>query len=796
MLPAAPAWARGSCEQPAGGPAPPENAKDIIVIYEGDAEEWALYLSEVFSHVVKMEATLLYCLENCSLRDLDLLNLSSYKCKLLILSNSLLENLSPKKGQFLKNILFSSESVVTLLCGMKSSDQFYKLLNISRSRWEISTEQGPEEYISVIESIIFGGSADYLEITVPPDLRKEQSGQTNERKEAGEFLEASGSTIPQAVVLPAEIPCENPGEIFIILRDEVTSDAVEVEFTSNSKCIRTQPALWNKSVWSMKALDFPAGSVNVDVYVDGIIKATAEIKYYTTQKAMKCLLGAAGPRDDVYQSDIDKLDDILTSTFKHEIPYYEFQSLQTEICPQKEHSYFKELPTLLHCAAKFGLKNLAVHLLQCSGATRASKIKNLEGSDPAHIAERHGHKELKKIFEDFSIQEVSRDNEQENHYEESITSFSTCFPTVQSPALHHKSWPYRQKAEEAKGNEMAEEEKEHESGMEAEHSPPEVDSESENQYDDLYVFIPGDNPEDNSQEPLVCPRPPLPPPRPVTTAFQPEKPHFPVQGKLLEGQMERSQSWCDFSARYETGSDSEEEKKEDEKGREEEEDPYTFAEIDDSEYDTILASRSIKKKAGSRSFIMNRPPAPTPRPTSIPPKEETTPYIAQVFQQKAARRQSDNDKFHGPKKQVVIKTLLMKTPFSHIVDRGRMESQTFSTVRNCLAAGQEELILLQEKVKNGKLSMDEALEKFKHWQMGKTGLEIIQQEKLRQLRDCIVGKRPEEENVYNKLTIVHHPNGNESAHSESMLHNIPFGSKLPARPQVEKDFGFCCRKDH
>uniref|UniRef100_A0AAA9TL40 B cell scaffold protein with ankyrin repeats 1 n=2 Tax=Bos TaxID=9903 RepID=A0AAA9TL40_BOVIN len=624
------------------------------------------------------------------------------------------------------------------------------------------------------------GSADYLEIIIPPDLRKEHSGQISEGKEVEELSEASGSAISQAVVLPAEIPCENPGEIFIILRDEVTSDAVEVEFTSNSKCIRTQPALWNKSVWSMKALDFPAGSVNVDVYCDGIIKATAEIKYYTTPKAMKCLLGAAGPRDDVYQSDIDELDDILTSTFKHEIPYYEFQSLQTEICPQKEYSYFKELPTLLHCAAKFGLKNLAIHLLQCSGATRASKIKNLEGSDPAHIAERHGHKELKKIFEDFSIQEVSRDNEQENRYEEGITSFSTCSPTVQSPDLHHKSWPYRQRSEEAKVNETAEEEEEHESGMEAEHGPPEVDSESENQYDDLYVFIPGDNPENNSQEPLVCPRPPLPPPRPVTTAFQLEKPHFPVQGKLLEGQMERSQSWCDFSARYETGSDSEEEKKEDEKDQEEEEDPYTFAEIDDSEYDTILANRSIKKKIGSRSFIMNRPPAPTPRPTNIPPKEETTPYIEQVFQQKAARRQSDGDKLHGPKKQ----------------DRGRMESQTFSSIRDSLAAGQEELILLQEKVKNGKLSMDEALEKFKHWQMGKTGLEIIQQEKLRQLRDCIVGKRPEEENVYNKLTIVHHPNGNESAHSESMLHNVPFGSKLPARPQVEKDFGFCCRKDH
>lgn len=94
--------------------------------------------------------------------------------------------------------------------------------------------------------------------------------------------------------------------------------------------------------------------------------------------------------------------------------------------------------------------------------------------------------------------------------------------------------------------------------------------------------------------------------------------------------MERSQSWCDSSARFEAGGEPKgEEEKENEKDQEEEEDPYTFAEIDDSEYDMILANTSIKKKTESRSFIMNRPPAPTPRPTNIPPKEETTPYIAQ-----------------------------------------------------------------------------------------------------------------------------------------------------------------------
>ncbi|KAK2116064.1 B-cell scaffold protein [Saguinus oedipus] len=107
-----------------------------------------------------------------------------------------------------------------------------------------------------------------------------------------------------------------------------------------------------------------------------------------------------------------------------------------------------------------------------------------------------------------------------------------------------------------------------------------------------------------------------------------------------------------------------------------------------------------------------------------------------------------------------------------------MESPAYSTLRGCLTAGQEELILLQEKVKNGKMSVDEALEKFKHWQMGKSGLEMIQQEKLRQLRDSIIGKRPEEENVYNKLTIVHHP-------SEATVHSLDQNSDCENEEAIE-----------
>ncbi|EFB13112.1 hypothetical protein PANDA_004616 [Ailuropoda melanoleuca] len=442
MLPAASVRTGGSRQLASSGPAPPENTKDIIMIYEEDAEEWALYLKEVFLHVVKREAVLLYCLENYSFWDFELLSLNSYKCKLLILSNGLLKDLSPKKCQFLEKVLHSPESVVTLLCGVTSSDQLYKLLNIPGGRWEMSTEQEPQDYIAVIESIILRDSEDYLEVNIPTDLGVEHSREISKRKEIEELSKASRDTIPLAMVLPTEIPCEmfmivkdKPGQCRLSLVEQATS-SVEMRkqmklFVTDKNCLvlkefEVTPKLAVVSAYAKSyknicevfkleistnvysegrgySSDFPAGSLNVRVYCDGVMKATTEMKYCTTAKAVENLLGATCPGDGVCQKDTDELDDILSSVFKHEIPYYEFPAFQPEIDPQKERTHFKELPTLLHCAAKFGLKNLAIHLLQCSGATWASKMKNFEGSDPAHIAERHGHKELKKIFEDFSL---------------------------------------------------------------------------------------------------------------------------------------------------------------------------------------------------------------------------------------------------------------------------------------------------------------------------------------------------------------------------------------------------------
>uniref|UniRef100_A0A8C7M222 B cell scaffold protein with ankyrin repeats 1 n=1 Tax=Oncorhynchus mykiss TaxID=8022 RepID=A0A8C7M222_ONCMY len=89
--------------------------------------------------------------------------------------------------------------------------------------------------------------------------------------------------------------------------------------------------------------------------------------------------------------------------------------------------------------------------------------------------------------------------------------------------------------------------------------------------------------------------------------------------------------------------------------------------------------------------------------------------------------------------------------------RGRDSiSSTYDTFVPNQLPGLEQLIELQEKVKRGSLSMDEALERFSDWQRVQKGMDAIQQEKLRQLRASIINNREDDESVYDKINIIHH----------------------------------------
>uniref|UniRef100_A0A3B4TS98 B cell scaffold protein with ankyrin repeats 1 n=1 Tax=Seriola dumerili TaxID=41447 RepID=A0A3B4TS98_SERDU len=153
---------------------------------------------------------------------------------------------------------------------------------------------------------------------------------------------------------------------------------------------------------------------------------------------------------------------------------------------------------------------------------------------------------------------------------------------------------------------------------------------------------------------------------------------------------------------------------------EEVEDLYAPLGVND-EYDTILNSTKAV-------FIANRPPAPTPRPESTQVKEDKTPYIAQ---------------------DVFIELLLFAA-------RGREDSisSTYDTFVPNQIDGLQQLIELQQRVKAGSLTVDEALERFSDWQRVQKGMDAIQQEKLNQLRASIINNREDDDSVYGKYSSI------------------------------------------
>uniref|UniRef100_A0A8D2MFT9 B-cell scaffold protein with ankyrin repeats n=1 Tax=Zonotrichia albicollis TaxID=44394 RepID=A0A8D2MFT9_ZONAL len=638
-----------------------ENTKDILVIYEQEAEEWAVYLKSLFGLIVDKEGILLYDLENSSFKHQELLCLLSYKCKLLILSCGLLNCLNQRRSYFLEQVLKPLDNVVILLCGVENSEILYEILTLAGSSKEISTDQKPEEYISVVKEILQPAS--------------EETDLTFKTEVLSERLESDEQSI---LVLPRRISCENPGEIFILLKEEIDEETLEVEFITDNQQIRMQTASWNKKVKYVKALDFPAGPVYVNVYCGGVIKRTAQIEYYTALEEIEPILKkVADPIQALKFSSVEKVDNVLTSLLRNKISTYEFSLLQSE----EEHHHQAKFPTLLHCAARFGLKKLAAFLLSCPEATRACRITNKYGDDPESIAKKHGHKELRKLIQELSVSPCA-------FYTSSTTrGLRYCATEI----------PYREETED---------EDEEEEDSYSHHNSP----------GSLYVNV-RDELKESRRDCFFCKRPPPPPPRNLPGIQRQYNLTF-VMDRSKREQSDGLPTACCGEDQGSCEEDSEEEH------------PYTCVAQDEVVYDLILGQeeQEEEKWRHCRSFIMNRPPAPAPRPVCSLVREENTPYIVQVFQQKACRVTSDN------------KAL-----------KGHTETVTYSTVVHKIPSEQEELIHLQKQVKNGAISVDEALDRFKQWQNKKQRLPSTQQEKVHHLRDTTIRNRQENENLNGKL---------------------------------------------
>lgn len=134
--------------------------KELLIIFEQEAEQWASYMRSVLSGSVPEAGICCYNIAMVSNRRDNFLELNGYKCKLLILSRGMLEGMCQLRRFFLSHVLRPEVCVVVLLCGVESLEPLLELIPLRGEEClQISSEQDAQEYHSAVIDIICRGES-------------------------------------------------------------------------------------------------------------------------------------------------------------------------------------------------------------------------------------------------------------------------------------------------------------------------------------------------------------------------------------------------------------------------------------------------------------------------------------------------------------------------------------------------------------------------------------------------------------------------------------------------------------
>ncbi|XP_048092031.1 B-cell scaffold protein with ankyrin repeats-like [Alosa alosa] len=385
-------------------------AADLLIIYEAETEQWASYMRSVLVGPVADEGICCYDIATVTGRKSqeDFLCLVQYRCKLLILSRGLLEALCPLRRFFLARVLTPPSQVVVLLCGVPSLAPLLEQVPLQGDVYlQISSEQEAHEYTATVADIVRKGG----QVTSMEPVSRRASGPDARLEKK---LSAGGAVAAKAPLLlvPSRVPCEAPGEVYLLLQESVPCREAEVEFTAGMHKVRVKTTSWNDNTLSVNPPEFPAGSVGVTLYCGGVAKGKAHLQYYSSLgEVAKLLTRAADPVDFMCQAfqvcSVEQLDETLAGCLIQKLPTRGLRELQWDQQPEAGASGCsrEDIPTLLHFVAQHGLRDLGSVLLQCPGAQRALHTPNRHGQTPLDLAQANGHTQLHILLQGALVRE-------------------------------------------------------------------------------------------------------------------------------------------------------------------------------------------------------------------------------------------------------------------------------------------------------------------------------------------------------------------------------------------------------
>ncbi|XP_060943154.1 phosphoinositide 3-kinase adapter protein 1 isoform X2 [Limanda limanda] len=600
-----------SCTELANSKSP--SAYEVVILHTAEAQEWAAYLRQILKSSGKLSkrSILLYAVgQTDQLHGYNFEHFDSCKSIVLLLTAEFLDLLCEADLQgALHRLLHPPHRVVVLLCGITEEHIETERFDGWHSWRKISSEDDSDVYVSTILEAMTDSrhveAAHETETEAAPELHvaatssseiptEKEEVVSEEREEPvleDEEEPASTNISPsEEVSAPSPLTCVTVqpsrvlcGEmLFIIFSQKLDHQLTpEVEFSSESEAAKSLMGLVeNEYTISVAAPAMPAGVVSLAMHIDGARLSLKPVTYYTSMgEVSRFLEQAIDPVSFISQAfnltsnATESLDDMLTESLKSRMPATGFQLFgirQIEVDNMAACQRNEELPTLLHFAAKYGLKKLTTLLLQCPGALQAYSVMNKHGDYPNKLAEKSGFLDLRQFMDEFVVTADMvklhfEDHEEDAEVYEAMTNtsrdimmkFSCCSEDIYESML----------------------------GID-----PEC---AEDLYEEMTVV--DENPEEAMLRKFFKAKP-----HDIVTQDDSEQPQSEDEPKDNPYDLELTE--------------------------EEEEDPYNL--FPEDIYD-IVDTKSILIP-----LIQNRPPAPVPRSEAEPETEETMKYITRVFSDK------------------------------------------------------------------------------------------------------------------------------------------------------------------
>ncbi|KAF3708470.1 Phosphoinositide 3-kinase adapter protein 1 [Channa argus] len=692
-----------------------ESDHELLILHTAEAHEWASYLQLILTSSQTFHQSSIFLYELSPADQLHGYNFDyfqSCRCIVLLLSGAFLDILSdPELQGGLHRLLYPPHRVVALLCGISEDDILTECFEHWESWRKLYADDEPGVYVStILESMNDGEHVkDEHEIEAMAEMHITEvyssenptSDETEEvvsqeqketQEEDQERPESTGDSAGEEISLPTQLTCltVQPNKIlcgeretlFIIFTHKIISQSVpEVEFSCDSATAKRVPATFeNEYTISVAAADMPAGVISLTMFTDQLCVSLRPVTYYSSMgEVSRFLENATDPVNFIYQAfnltsnARESLDGMLTDLLKSRMPATTLQLFGIRQIEEENMAAYQrneELPTLLHFAAKYGLKKLTTILLQCPGALQAYSVMNKNGDYPNTLAEKNGFSDLRQFIDEF----FETADMLKSHLEETINTDEVAeVYEHMSAASEDIMMKYSGCSEDIYESMLG------------------IDPECA---EDLYEVMSAVD--ENPEEAML-------------RKFFEAKPHSNVVQDINE-HLKR-----------------EEEEKDEQNYRttpllqiEEEEDPYNLCPEDI--YDIVDANGTYNP------VIQNRPPAPIPRPESTPEPEKPMTYISR-------------DKSTPQSKAVDME-------YSAAWPVAEAPASTYDPYAGMKTPGQRQLISLQERVKVGEITVDEAVQEFKAWQFDhdrRSNSIRYQQENLKRLRDSITRRHKERE---------------------------------------------------